>query len=88
MQTEFLDKFSKDLDKIDAKSVKTSVLSVILNVEESNSIADIKNIKKLKGHSDAYRIRIGDYRIGLFIKEDIAIFARIVHRKDIYKVFP
>jgi mRNA-degrading endonuclease RelE of RelBE toxin-antitoxin system len=42
----------------------------------------------LVGFTTAYRIRIGDYRIGIFFKEDTVIFARILHRKDIYKLFP
>jgi len=46
------------------------------------------NLKKLKGFKTAYRIRVGDYRIGLFISNDTVEFARVVHQKDIYKVFP
>ena len=49
---------------------------------------DIKNFKKLKGYKNAYRIKIGDYRIGVFIENKIVEFARVVHRKDIYRVFP
>ena len=48
----------------------------------------IVNLKKLKGFKTAYRIRIGDYRIGVFIDGDIVEFARVVHRKDIYRLFP
>ncbi|WP_374754821.1 type II toxin-antitoxin system RelE family toxin [Dyadobacter psychrophilus] len=44
--------------------------------------------KKLKGFSNAYRIRIGDYRVGIFVENNIVELARIAHRKDIYKVFP
>ena len=51
-------------------------------------MADIPNLKKLKGFEDAYRIRISDYRIGLFIIDNTTVFARFLHRKDIYKFFP
>ncbi|MBX6423476.1 type II toxin-antitoxin system RelE/ParE family toxin [Thermosulfurimonas sp. F29] len=45
-------------------------------------------MKKLKGYKDFYRIRIGDYRIGLQIKENKIIFVRFLHRKEIYRCFP
>lgn len=44
----------------------------------------------MTGYKDKYRIRIGDYRIGLTIdiKEKIITLNRIAHRKDIYNIFP
>ena len=42
----------------------------------------------MEGFKNAYRIKIGDYRIGVFIEEDTIEFVRFVHRKDIYKKFP
>jgi len=88
MKVEFLSKFSKDLDKLTAPSVKKDVLLAIENVEEAPKIGEIHNLKKLKGSKIAYRIRIGQYRIGLFIENNTVEFARVVHRKDIYKLFP
>ncbi len=88
MRTEFLRKFSKDIEKIDSRQVRAALLDVIENVEQAENLAEIRNIKKLSGFADAYRIRIGDYRIGLFIDGDVVQFARVVHRKDIYKLFP
>ncbi len=41
-----------------------------------------------KGESSYYRIRFGDYRIGIKIEDDLVIFIRALHRKDIYRYFP
>ena len=60
---------------------------IIQQVETADSIGKIRNLKKLKGHGIAYRIKIGNYRIGVFIEDDTVEFARIIHRKDIYKKF-
>ena len=57
-------------------------------VKDAETLRDIPNLKKLKGHKSAYRIRIGDFRIGLYINGDTAIFADFDHRKDIYKRYP
>ena len=88
MKTEFLKSFNKDLDKLKLQSIKILIASVIDNVEIANKASEIKNLKKLTGYKFAYRIKIGDYRIGLFIENNIVEFARVIHRKDIYKIFP
>jgi len=88
MKTEFTGRFYKDIDKITHANVKSDLLAIIQQVEDAKQLAEIKNIKKLKGHSAAYRIRMGDYRIGIFYEKNVVEFIRIAHRKDIYKVFP
>lgn len=88
MQVEFLAKFNRDLDRIHLKSVKNSIGEVIDTVKASNSITKIANIKKLKGFRSAYRIRIGEYRIGIFVEGSHVEFARVLHRKEIYRYFP
>ncbi len=88
MKTEFLARFYKDLDKLPSQSVKNDVADAIENVEAALKIGQIDNVKKLTGYSFSYRIRIGNYRIGVFIENDIVEFARVLHRKDIYKLFP
>ena len=88
MKVEFLSKFSKDIDKISSKSTKKRVIELIQQLEQSSDLNEIKSIKKLVGFSNAYRIRLGDYRVGLFLDNDVVTLARILHRKDIYKLFP
>ena len=88
MRTEFLGHFFKSIDKLKSSDVKNDVVNAIMNVEQASDTCEIKNIKKLSGHKFSYRIRIGDYRIGVFIENEIVEFAVVAHRKDIYKIFP
>jgi mRNA interferase RelE/StbE len=88
MKVEFLKKFSKDLDDVKVKSVKRSLIHLIEFIESVDSLDSIPNKKKLKGHKAAYRIRIGDYRLGFFFENSTIIFVRFLHRKEIYKIFP
>lgn len=88
MKVEFLKKFSKDLDEIKAKPVKQALIKAIELMEAANSLDKIPQTKKLKGHKTAYRIRVGDYRLGFFFENSTILLARFVHRKDIYKIFP
>ncbi|HQJ07041.1 MAG TPA: type II toxin-antitoxin system mRNA interferase toxin, RelE/StbE family, partial [Spirochaetota bacterium] len=82
--------FLKDLKKIDSKSIKLKVKNSIENIENSKNLQDINNIKKMQGknNKDFYRIKIDNYRIGIKIENDLVIFVRIKHRRDIYKYFP
>jgi mRNA interferase RelE/StbE len=88
MKTEFLKQFYKDLDRIPSQSVRKDIKDSIINVEEAFLLRDIINLKKLTGYKNAYRIKIGNYRIGVYIDHSIVEFARVLHRKDIYRVFP
>jgi mRNA-degrading endonuclease RelE of RelBE toxin-antitoxin system len=56
-------------------------------IPKIQSFAEITNLKKLKGYENAYRIRIGDYRIGIIFDGETVMFQRVLHRKDIYLYF-
>lgn len=88
MKVEFLKTFSKDLDNIKVATVKQRLESLIENLEAASQLNEIPNTKKLKGHKSAYRIKLGDYRVGIFLENDTVEMARVAHRKDIYSLFP
>ena len=80
--------FQKDTRKIKDKALLKKIALVITNVQQAENIHQVKNLKKLKGSSERYRIKIGDYRLGIIISESSVEFIRCLHRKDIYKYFP
>ena len=80
--------FKKDTNKIKNKLLLKKIADCIQNVQTYKNIDKIKSLKKLKGCEKEYRIRIGDYRLGLIIDNEIIEFIRCLHRKDIYKYFP
>jgi mRNA interferase RelE/StbE len=88
MEVVFLKKFSKDLDKINQPKDLKSIAEVIQQVKDAQNLDEIAGVKKLTGFVDAFRIRSGNYRIGVFVNGDALEFARIAHRKDIYRIFP
>jgi len=45
-------------------------------------------VKRLTSKDGAYRVRVGDYRVGFFFSGRTVIFARALHRREIYRYFP
>ena len=87
MKIEFKKSFLSDIKKLKSKSLKDSVSDCIKQVESSVNPTQIKNLKKLTGYDKYYRIRMGDYRIGVKIENNSVYFVVFEHRKDIYKGF-
>ncbi len=88
MNASFSKAFVKQLNGLRDKQLADAITRVIEDVERANRPSEIGNIKKLKGHKTAYRVRCGSYRIGLFIEKEVALFATVLPRKDIYTKFP
>jgi mRNA interferase RelE/StbE len=80
--------FDKELSKINDQKLKKSVFEIIKLVQQVNDIRGIPQLKKLKGHQNFYRIRLGQYRAGIAIINNTVEFLVIDHRKDVYKRFP
>ena len=81
-------KFLKQLSKINSIETADLVRKAISNVESASSISQISHLKKLKGYSNYYRIKIGDFRIGILLEQNIIDFVCLMHRKEIYVYFP
>jgi mRNA interferase RelE/StbE len=88
VKTEFKASFLKCIHKIADNNLKAKIIECIQNVELSDNIKQINDLKKLKGHKSFYRIKLGDYRIGVKIDSEVVVFVTVAHRKDIYKLFP
>ena len=88
MKVLFEKSFGRDLKKIKDKRLLTQVQETIDQVESAASINDVSNLKKMQGFDAYYRIRVGDYRIGIEISEGQVIFVCFLNRKDIYRYFP
>ncbi len=88
MKVDFKKSFLKELKKLKNKSLQNSIYDAIVQVESATSLNQIKNLKKLSGYEFHYRIRVGDYRIGVKFENEVVHFVVFEHRKDIYKGFP
>ena len=74
MNLKFKKSFEKDIEKIKDKKVKAAVEKLIDEVEKADNLYSIKGIKKLQGFSNYYRVRIGNYRLGMEVKGNNVTF--------------
>lgn len=88
MKVRYTALFNKDIAGISEAKLVDTVKEAIENVKQAKTPQEIRKLKKLKTSKKCYRIRMGNYRIGLFIEKDTVEFSRFLHRRNIYKKFP
>jgi mRNA interferase RelE/StbE len=88
MKTAFRKSFTRDLKKLKDNEVLNRVRQVIEEVEAATHLQGVGDLKKMSGTTNFYRIRIGDYRIGIAVEGDVVEFVRCLSRRDLYRYFP
>ena len=89
MKVEYRQLFLKDLKKLKKQPIYQHVYSLAFDtLPNVNSLQDLSNVKALVGSTNRYRIRIGDYRVGIEINGDTLELFSVLHRKEFYRYFP
>ena len=75
MKVGYLPGFIKDLKSLKSSPAYLRIKTLTFGeIPTSGSLDEIRNLKKLKEGDNAYRIRVGDYRIGFFFENDTITF--------------
>ena len=88
-KVEYKKRFLKELSKL-PEDVQAQAEKVVFEELIGENPFDLGYLEQMKGFPGKYKIRIGNYRIGMTIdkqKKEI-VFIRIANRKDIYRFFP
>lgn len=88
-KVEYTKRFLKELAALPVE-IQTRVELIIFQELESGNPFDLGYLEKMTGYADKYKIRLGDYRIGITIDKQTKtlICQRIAHRREIYRIFP
>lgn len=88
-KVEYTRRFLKELASLPSDT-QSRVESIVFSELDSQNPFELGSLSKMKGYKDKYKIRVGDYRIGLSIdkKNQTTICQRVAHRREIYKIFP
>jgi mRNA interferase RelE/StbE len=88
MEIQLTRPFQKEVCALSAP-MKMRVLAIIERVIAAETLAEMPNVKVMEGANNYFRIRLGDYRIGIFKRLDNVIeFQRVGTRGDFYNRFP
>jgi mRNA-degrading endonuclease RelE of RelBE toxin-antitoxin system len=88
MKLKYATSFERDLRAIKEQSVRSQVRAALETLQGAPSLREVSNVKKLQGEENAYRIRVGEFRIGAVLQDDTLVLVRFLHRRDIYRYFP
>lgn len=88
-QVEYTKRFLKELAELPEHIQNRSEIIVFQELKSENPFS-LGYLEKFKGYSNKYKIRVGDYRIGISIDSTTKriICQRIAHQREIYRVFP
>ena len=88
------DQAKKDLGRLDKPMQKRIIQALDLLISRPKAA----DLKKLQGHQDLWRLRVGDFRIVLQIisrevsddelknRKEITVYAlRVMHRREVYR---
>ncbi|MNJ97699.1 hypothetical protein D3C87_154520 [compost metagenome] len=88
MVVQYNKKFLKDLSSLPKKDRDKIENFVFDEINQYNSSSEINKLEKLSDYQHYYKIRFGNFRIGIKLENESLTFERVLHRKEIYKLFP
>ncbi|KOR32111.1 hypothetical protein TI05_09340 [Achromatium sp. WMS3] len=88
MQIEYKKKFLKELAKLPDKDSKPIEDFVFEKLPTYETLGEVGKIEKIQGYKNYFKMRFGDYRLGLKIDNQIVYIMTVKHRKEIYRFFP
>jgi len=89
VEVQYRQSFLRDLKKLKGQPVYDRIYELVFTtLPEADTLSDITNVKAIRGSSNRYRIRLGNYRVGIEIQGDNVEVMRVLHRRDFYRYFP
>jgi mRNA interferase RelE/StbE len=73
-----------------SKAMQERIEPIVFEQLETDNPFELGFLEKMKGYSDKYKFRVGDYRVGLTVDKEnqVIICERVAHRREIHRIFP
>ncbi len=88
MRLDIKPSYNRDLRRVRNGNVKQRLLRKIEEIGSASNIAEVTNVLKMEGYDSHYRIRVGKYRLGIALEDDVVVLIRFRPRRDFYRYFP
>jgi mRNA-degrading endonuclease RelE of RelBE toxin-antitoxin system len=89
VEVRYRELFLRDLKKLKNQPIHDEVFELVFTIlPEVKTLRDVTGIKAMKGYPNRYRIRLGNYRVGIEVHGDTVEVMRVLHRREFYRYFP
>lgn len=88
MQISYSKKFLKQLADIPAEFRHKIEQFAFVELPKATSLAELGKVEKLHGYAGYYKVRFGNYRLGVHFENDVVTVKTVMHRREIYKFYP
>ena len=88
MEIRFNPRFDRDTRRIRSRNLSRRLEQTIAELKAASNIRAVSGVQPIAGSENHYRIRIGDYRLGLELEGNTAVLLRFGHRREFYRGFP
>ncbi len=88
MNLGFAKTFEDDLEAVTDVRLLARLERLLDSIRAARRLADIPSLKPLAGGHGCFRVRLGDYRLGLRREADKVVCVRFLHRREVYRHFP
>lgn len=79
--------FASDFKVLNDASLSDKVKSVLEQIKEAKSIAELSFFKEIQGGANAYKMRIGFYYlVGMMNSDTEIILLRFLHKDEVSKI--
>ena len=86
METRFRRSFDRDLRKIRDTKLLERIRQSIQEIESAEGVSQVTGIRKMRGTTSHYRIRVGNYRVVFEVQAATADFVRVRPRSEVYRL--
>ena len=88
MKVVYQKRFLKDLASVPSNLRPSIERFAFEELPRADSLYSTGKVEKLKGHANFFKVRFGDFRVGLSLTDDTVTLERVLNRKEIYRKFP
>ena len=88
MEVSYSKKFLKQLAGVPSETRVKIEVFVFNELVSVSSVSSLGKVEKMQGYDGFYKVRFGNYRLGLVIENEVITVKTVMHRREIYKFFP
>jgi len=82
-------RFLRDLKKLRSQPIYGRIFELAFTIlPQAQTLRDVASVKAMRGYPGRYRIRVGDYRVGIEVQGGVVEVTCVLHRRDFYRYFP